>query len=390
MNKPLFYLLPILALLHACVTSDHSSIANSQQVTSALALKAYPEYANVYIRRDDASSGRAAGMNIKINKQSVGKLRNESYFNVKIIPGTYTINIHWEEVNLQTATFSYKFKAGQVILIQCSFGIMLGHEKKKNILSSRPYGAHLEYPCWYETDLSEIKSILKNDSLLTAFQTIYSPVGYFEYTQARQKNTIKDYQTFVADFPASSYTRDAQSNLAQLIENRKKRSWNKLTKQQKCTLQHDGWLYIDKSCRGRVADGEGRAVYSDTRHSFNGIIKNGQFISGKYLLDGQMLYDGHFKNAKPSGKGICLHNGALEECKYYNGERVDSLYKQRLAMAEMEKRQQLELEKIRGEISDLKNQRAQVTNSGMGKDIGDALLDKAIDKGIEKIFDSLF
>lgn len=390
MIKPLFYLLPILLLLQACATTDHAPITDPQETTRALTLKSYSGYANVYIRRDDASQGSTSGMNIKINNQSIGKLRKDSYFNVKIIPGTYTINTYWDEHNLQTAAFTQKFKAGEVSLIQCTWGIMLGHEKKKNVLASRPYGVHLQYPCWYETEPSLIRTTLKNNNLLSASQSVYSPIGYTEFDQVKKKHTIESYQSFIANFPTTPYTKNAQTSLNQLKEQKRNENWSKLSKQQQCTLHHNDWLYIDNNCSNKIANGKGRAVYIDTRHSFDGIIENGLFVSGKYLLDGKMLFDGQFENAIPNGKGICLYEDALEECKYYNGERIDSLYKQRLTLSNMEKRQQLELSKIRDEISDLKSQRSQQVHSGNSNDVGDLLLDKAIDKGMGKLFDSLF
>lgn len=404
MNKPSIYILPILVLLQSCATPLHAPAANPQQTSDALSLKSYKEYANVYIRRDYAWGGSAGAMTVDINNQSIGELINESYFNIKILPGTYTINTHHEEASSgkkiisqgTTAEFSYKFKAGEVILIQCTWDVIFKDQDrytriKGNILTSTSSGrTSIVSVCWGESKPSTIRPILKDSLLLAASVDLIAPTGYAEYNQAKKKNTVNDYQSFVTAFPASSYTEEAQISLDELHEREQTENWNKLSQQQQCTLQHEDWLYLDKNCKNRMANGKGRAVYIDTRHSFNGLIKNGQFISGKYLLDGDMLYDGQFKNAKPSGNGVCLYKGALEECKYYNGERVDSLYKHRVAILEMEERQQKKFDKLSDEISSLNTARMQGGQSSKGNAIGDALVDEAINQGMEKLFDSLF
>jgi hypothetical protein len=394
MNKFLFCTLPILLLLQACATNtDHAPIANSLETTDALTLKSYQEYANVYIRLAD---GGSYSLTVKINNQSLGGLKSESYFNVKLVPGTYTVDnavIGWPET---ASSFKYKFKSNDILLIDCRMGVLssgqLIFKDMKKLLTGPPVKDLFVSPCWYETDRATIRDKLENDSLLTASQNLFEPAGSAEFKQANQKDTIKSHQSFIDAFPETPFAKESQNRLDQLKQNKRKENWEILTRQQKCTLRNSDWLYIDESCKNQKADGNGRAVYIDTRHSFDGAIKNGQFVSGKYLLDGVMIYDGLYVNNQPNGEGFCSYEGSMEECKYYNGERVDSLYKQRIAIIEMEKRQQKELDKIKGQISKLQSNQSQTAYSGNGNvnGVGDALLDKAIDKGIEKLFESLF
>ncbi len=107
------------------------------------------------------------------------------------------------------------------------------------------------------------------------------------------------------------------------------------------------------------------------------------------------MYDGSLENGKPNGKGVCFHEGEPEECKFYHGKRIDSLYKQRIEMAKQQKLMDEKLEKMQAaQNQQIKQMQQRMVPTYQGKsaagNIGDVLIDKAMDKAIDKVFDSLF
>jgi hypothetical protein len=131
--------------------------------------------------------------------------------------------------------------------------------------------------------------------------------------------------------------------------------WDTLIAKQSCTLSDKNWAYAGTSCLNGLADGQGSAVKWWTGETFTGNFRAGVFADGKYNTkagvpvfegrfyadgkfaagkvyeEGKPVYDGAFDEAgKRQGNGICWVDGSPEECRYHDGERFDSLYKQRL------------------------------------------------------------
>lgn len=248
--------------------------------------------------------------------------------------------------------------------------------------------------CWLvKNNIDLIRKKLQDDDLLQAMKSVFYPDGYKEYPIAKKINTIASYEKFIHQHPDSGFVKNAKQNIATINKNKEDQIhalWIKLASEQKCTVKHDKWVYIDAACKNNYADGLGRAVYEDRQHSFKGTISHGVFVTGKYLKDGKLQFDGTFKDGEPNGTGICIYNNEPEECKYYQGKRVDSLYKQRQQIAAMEQRQKHEMEKLRGEIKNINNRKTHVKSAQGSSSVGDKLLDSAIDKGMEKLFDHLF
>jgi len=161
-----------------------------------------------------------------------------------------------------------------------------------------------------------------------------------------------------------------------------------LLKKQSCSLNTKDWIYIDNKCKGIKAHGTGRAVYKDGRHFFKGKIISGRLVSGQYLENGTTIFEGKFSNNRPHGQGICFYKGDPEECKYYKGKRIDTLYKQRQEITELRRKHSEEIAKLRGEIHQLQRQPTH-TKSG-GRTFGDSLMDEAAKQGMKKIFDNIF
>jgi hypothetical protein len=79
------------------------------------------------------------------------------------------------------------------------------------------------------------------------------------------------------------------------------------------------------------------------------------FTQGRLYQAGVMTYDGLFSGVQPNGRGTCVYQGAPESCEYYNGARVDALYKTR----QDNERTRLAQEKARQQQEQARQQQAQ-------------------------------
>ncbi|RDH83813.1 MAG: hypothetical protein DIZ80_06650 [endosymbiont of Galathealinum brachiosum] len=163
---------------------------------------------------------------------------------------------------------------------------------------------------------------------------------------------------------------------------------------QKCKIKEDGWIYKGSSCNAGFAHGSGSAINNDKNLSYSGAFQNGHRVNGKVKYNGQPMYDGKMKQGKPNGLGICFHEGEPEECKYYEGKRVDSLYKQRIEMAKQQKIMDEKLAKMQqAQSAQYKQMQIQMRNTpaaAKSKDFGDVIIEEGQRRVVNKIFDSLF
>jgi len=106
------------------------------------------------------------------------------------------------------------------------------------------------------------------------------------------------------------------------------------------------------------------------------------------------MYDGTLKDDKPHGSGICMHQGEPEECKYYKGKRVDTLYKQRIEFAKQNALMVEQQAQIDKKLAEFSNTRQLAKQSKNGQTMGDHLTNqlkrKASDKAADYLFDQLF
>lgn len=329
-------LFPLLVLISGCATVSPS--ASPEKVKAALELKPDQYFANLYIRREFALSLAGRGMNVQINNQQIGWLGTSSYFHVKLAPGTYDFIVGSVEVKNATR-FNYKFEPNEVVLINCEFDA--GSYSGKNIIGSgfaqKSYRWFVN-PCWKVKGIDDIRKTLIDSKLVIATPEIIAPSGYLDYAKTREQNTVQAYQQFLSTNRHSTYASEAHKHLQALLQEEKeskhKAAWGTLVNQQQCSLRHDNWVYTGNACQNGLANGVGRATYSDLRTSFNGTIRDGVFISGQYLRDNQVEFEGAYQNGQPEGKGLCAYKGNMEPCTLINGQRTDELF---LARQEYEK-----------------------------------------------------
>lgn len=370
-----------------------SPTASDGEANKAFSMKQGDGLSNVFVRRVNGGLGT---LPISVDGEKVGVLANDTYIHLRMSPGTYRTSDHFNVLPKMRIVVNQKDN----ILVECLFtpnGFSDSDRQNipkvaANITSSKD--KYSMGHCWIIKNKSElIRSRLKDDDLLQASKAVFYPDGYKEYPRVKQTNTVAAYQQFIKAHSNSNYTSDARKRIAVIHkkeEDQRRETWAKLSREQKCKVKQKGWVYIDSSCKGAYANGLGRAVYEDRRHSFKGTINNGRFVKGKYLVNGELLFDGAFVDDAPNGSGICIYKNEPEECKYYQGKRVDSLYKQRQEIAAMEQRQKKEMDKLRGEIRNSNNQRVNVNTGKSDKTLEDKLIDSAIDKGMDKLFDHLF
>lgn len=144
---------------------------------------------------------------------------------------------------------------------------------------------------------------------------------------AQHDNSIASYEAYLAQVKDPLFASQAQEKIDEAAEKRR------LTLQQNevCQLNQEGWYLTEGQCKNDLASGEGKAVTLKNKQ-FIGTFSAGKMVFGQLLVDDKMLWKGTIVDGKPDGEGICVFNGAAEECKCYLGDRIDSLHKQREMM----------------------------------------------------------
>lgn len=233
------------------------------------------------------------------------------------------------------------------------------------------------------------------------------------------------YQTHIKQYPNSVTSNAIKKELALMAQVKKEnaakgrlerirlakakkkqeKALQKLMAQQACRLKSNEWVYLSKSCKQGLADGQGEAINGAKNLKFVGLFTLGHRTQGELYANNQLMYDGSLKNDRPHGTGTCMHEGEPEECKF-KGKRTDVLYKQRLEfvkqrelMASSEARINKSLESSEQRMDErLTKMESRSHSSGSqnkkGNSAGDyavsALKKKATDKAVDALFDSLF
>ena len=123
--------------------------------------------------------------------------------------------------------------------------------------------------------------------------------------------------------------------------------------------------------------------------TFVGKFENGYRVNGEIFANNILMYDGHLKEGRPHGSGVCMNNGEPEECKYYKGKRIDVLFKQRIEFAK-----QTELLTNQQKLIEAKLASMSTGNPSQPPTANDmvmtAMKKKAAEKAIGYLFDHLF
>lgn len=162
------------------------------------------------------------------------------------------------------------------------------------------------------------------------------------WAQAKKEDVIGAYENYIKRFEKPLFAKQAYKAIKRLRE-----QWVADTKaKSKCDLQETGWYLIEGQCKNNLAHGQGTAITIDDEE-FVGRFDNGWRKKGTYSLDQVVTYDGEYDHGQQHGYGICRYEGKMEECRLYQGERIDTLFKQRENM-------QAQFERLNGQIKQLR------------------------------------
>jgi hypothetical protein len=268
------------------------------------------------------------------------------------------------------------------------------------------------------------KEIFESLSILDEFIPVQVSLNHCDGLPLKNKSTC--YQAHIKQYPNSVTSNAVKNEMALMAQTEKEKTakarlerarltkakkkqakaLQKLMTQQACRLKSSGWVYLSKSCKQGLADGQGEAINGAKNLKFVGLFKLGHRTQGELYANNQLMYDGSLKNDRPHGTGTCMHEGEPEECKFYKGKRTDVLYKQRLEfvkqrelMANSEARINKSLESSEQRMDERLTQMESHSQSGRaqrneGNSASDyavsALKKKATDKVVDALFDSLF
>lgn len=223
-----------------------------------------------------------------------------------------------------------------------------------------------------------------------------NPVSMRVTEQEKKVNALRDQQ-------AEAKRKETEKQKA-LDAERKKVAEQKriatLIKSQKCKLKDSNWIYLGSACKSGYAHGQGEAIMLEKNLKYDGVFKNGMRTKGKLFVNNSLMYDGGIRNGRPSGSGICIYKEEPERCEFYNGKRVDAIYKQRIAfvdqqrildekLAKIERSQQAQLNNMQNQINSTRRT-SPGSSTGGGKGFGDVVAEKATQAVINKLFDRLF
>jgi hypothetical protein len=147
------------------------------------------------------------------------------------------------------------------------------------------------------------------------------------WQKAQQEHTMASYKVYLSQINKPLFKNQAEEKLDEVLEQRR----IALEEQQVCQLNQEGWYLVDGQCENDLANGQGKAVTLENKQ-FVGSFSGGEMVFGQLLFNDQMLWEGAVLAGKPEGEGVCIFDGSPEECKCYQGERIDSLHKQREMM----------------------------------------------------------
>lgn len=190
----------------------------------------------------------------------------------------------------------------------------------------------------------EMASTCKRKLALSEFRRFASDTQ--AWAQAKNANLISDYESYLRRFQKPIFRKQAYAAIKQLRE-----EWATLTREQsKCEMKEPGWYFIKGKCKDNLAHGNGVAITIDDE-KFVGQFENGWRKKGAYSQDGIVNYDGEYVDGQQHGYGICRYEGKMEECRLYQDERIDTLYKQREDAQRQFERLSGQIEQLRGTVA---------------------------------------
>jgi len=156
--------------------------------------------------------------------------------------------------------------------------------------------------------------------------SVYLDVSYMIKTglalQKTSQNTGKN-----SSIKNSHPVKDNVTASLNLQENKRQETeFKKMKHESKCKLKNSNWIYLGSNCKDGYADGEGTSIDRQGL-KFIGKFASGERVKGDIHQNGEMIFSGDLKHDKPDGNAICFFEGEYEECRFFRGKRIDTLYK---------------------------------------------------------------
>lgn len=307
------------------------------------------DLAAVFIIRDDTFVSSGVNILIGIDKQKIIALADDSYTRVDIPPGRYIFKAAITEEDFNDPNYKYTKKRTYLIKPNVVNIIRFLGGNTFNLANNMLYGK------------PQLKRYLSSD-----YQVPYQAIIRNAPTVKADKKVVKQ---------------STPAHMAKVAKNKASSSqFTSLLSSAKCKLTNPDWAYTGSKCKNGKAHGNGSAV-DRSGLKFIGSFVAGKRVKGEIHQSGNMIFSGSLLADKPNGEAICYYEGEYEECRFFKGKRIDTLYKIRKENAKMKE----EMTQLRQASPGSASQENGISDYAI-----DALEKEAADRAANFIFDSLF
>ena len=347
-----FITLVLVVLISSC-----TSIPSSPEKSASLKnlMPSDENLAVVFIVRSDAKIvNTALTAQIGIDQQLIVQLNTNVFTRVEISPGRHNFKFAVTRSEYNKTRSKYPHGRQNLLIKPGVVNIIRFDNSDFKFSNKMLYG----------------KKHLENMVAGAYFQIPYKPIVMITKTPPAEKHITKSVALITNKSALKSKQKEISAHFVQLQA------------RAKCKLKNTNWAYTGINCKKGLAHGKG--IAEDTQGlKFIGTFASGHRTKGEIHQNGNMIFSGSLVDDKPEGNAICSYEGEYEECRFYKGKRIDSLYKIRK-----------ESSKLKAEMA--KNrvvQPARLTSTqekGITDYAVDALEKEATDRAVDYIFDKLF
>jgi len=205
MKKLVFQIITLLALIQLVGCATSSPVADSTLVREAMAVQSDKNIAKLYIiRESNIMLGEGASLEVVVKVEDgeeavAGLLAGGEYLYLKFDEGNYIIDFNGMALGSKVDMSEYKYsaKAGAVDMIVGEIG-----DFRADDLTHVPFD-------------SEIAD-LEGQSLRQGKVSHFAPSEYYVYTQAKKKDTVHAFQSYLKKYPNSQFKRSAEKRIEEL------------------------------------------------------------------------------------------------------------------------------------------------------------------------------
>jgi len=341
-------LFSLLLSLVACASSlPVSKVGTAIERKQVMNMQASREgYSLVYIYRPSEFQNLMVDYLIGFDPLPVVTLENETFTRIEIPPGVYKFVFASDPKNYNTPAYAFSYSGQNELEVRADTVNVVHFDAYPGSFSSIKYG------------VESLNVLADLDYLVPSIPVVSAAVKLTDALPIEN----------VADTKAAEKTSKASAlSIAH---------FNTLKQSALCRLESENWAYTGKECNSGLAHGVGSSE-DNTGLRFVGEFQNGKRVKGEIFQNEKMIFAGQLLEDKPHGSAICFHEGEYEECRFYNGKRIDSLYKIRKENVKMTQK-----------MASLQQAKASSGQNGSG--LADDVQREALNRAASFIFDSLF